>query len=69
MLTGGTGKEASRSIMGRLTSWTPQSAEKEIKLCYVTVSPNALAAEASMLTFACPAREDRQEQRVRCTPT
>ncbi|KAH7100070.1 ATP-dependent DNA helicase [Auriculariales sp. MPI-PUGE-AT-0066] len=36
MLTGGTGKEESRTIMSRLTTWATGSTEKEIKLCYVT---------------------------------
>ncbi|KZV99558.1 ATP-dependent DNA helicase [Exidia glandulosa HHB12029] len=38
MLTGATGKDATRNIMARMTAYDPQKSkdEKEIKLCYVT---------------------------------
>lgn len=40
MLTGATPKEDVRSIMSRMSEYNPNNrgGEKEIKLCYVTVS-------------------------------
>lgn len=63
MLTGGTSKARASEIQRRLTAMATSrrgAQEKEIKLCYVTVSLSLSARSKPLVQFAL-AREDRKE--------
>ena len=67
MLTGTTTKEETREIFSRLTQYDPATAgreEKEIKLCYVTVSHFSYSSSRPLSLGLRIAGKNCQEQNI-----